>query len=356
MIRLSKIREKIKDLNIDGIIINNPENRRYLSKFSGSSGALLISADTAVIITDFRYWEQVAQEVSDFNLHKQGPNLWQSIISLIQELQWTKVGFEAGTLTYQEYQTLCSLAPTHLQFVPLNDLVEQQRSVKDEQEIAILAKAAQITDGALAKTLSIIKPGLKERELALEFDYQLRLQGASGNSFTTIAISGERSALPHGVPSEKEIVKGDLVLIDCGALYNGYCADLTRTMVVGNATAEQKRLYQIVLHAQELALDYLKAGLVGADVDKVARQFLTQQGYGDKFGHGLGHSVGLNIHESPRLSITEQNRIPAGAVITVEPGVYLPGWGGIRIEDLVVVGQTGIRNLTSSPKQHLMEL
>jgi Xaa-Pro aminopeptidase len=356
MDRLQKFRENIKTLDIDGTLITSPENRRYLSGFTGSAGTLLISADTALIVTDFRYWEQVAREVSSFVLHKQGPDLWQSIIKLIQQLHWKKIGFEAGSLIFKEYQNLCSLAPKELQFVPLYDLVERQRWVKDEQEIAIIANAAEITDRALAKTLPIIKPGLKERELALEFDHQLRLQGAAGNAFTTIAISGERTSLPHGTPSEKEIAAGDLVLIDCGALYQGYCADLTRTMVVGTASTEQKRLYQIVLQGQEIALNYLKAGLVGSEVDKMTREFLARQGYGENFGHGLGHSVGLNIHESPRLSATEQNSIPAGAVITVEPGIYLPGWGGIRIEDLVVVAEKGIRNLTSSPKKDLLEL
>ncbi len=356
MTRLFKFREKLKNLDVDGVLITNPQNRRYLSNFSGSSGALLISPDKAVIMTDFRYWEQVAEEVSDFELKKQGPLFWQSVMELLAKFHWTKIGFEASSLTFGEYQNLTNLASHSMQFVPMNDLVEKLRWIKDEQEINTLAKAERITDAALAKTLEIIKPGLKEKELALEFDHQLRLQGAEGNSFTTIAISGERTSLPHGVASDREIQVGDLVLIDCGALYQGYCADLTRTMVMGQASAEQKRIYKIVLQAQELALNYLKAGLIGSEVDKVARQFLAEQGYGQNFGHGLGHSVGLNIHESPRLSVTEQNPIPVGATITVEPGVYIPGWGGIRIEDLVVVEETGIRNLTSSPKKDLIEL
>jgi Xaa-Pro aminopeptidase len=355
MDRLQKFRENVKGLNINGVLINNSENRRYLSGFTGSAGALLISADTAVIITDFRYWEQVSRQAGDFVLHKQGPNLWQSIVASLQELQWTKIGFEAGSLTFQEYQNLCQLAP-NLQFVPLNDLVERQRWIKDQQEIELLARAARITDQALANTLAMLRPGMREREIALEFDHQLRLQGASGSAFTTIAISGKQTALPHGAPSEKAIAPGDLILIDGGALFEGYHADLTRTVVLGKASAEQKRLYGIVLQAQELALNFLKSGLAGSEVDKVAREFLSQQGYGEYFGHGLGHSVGLNIHESPRLSMTEQNLIPAGAVITVEPGVYIPGWGGIRIEDLVVVESDGIRNLSGSPKRELIEV
>ncbi|HBE80430.1 MAG TPA: hypothetical protein DDW65_22000 [Firmicutes bacterium] len=355
--RLQKFRENLKNLNLDGVLISNSENSRYLSGFSGSSGVLLISADTAAIITDFRYWEQVSQEVKDFQLYKQGPNLWQSIVALVQKLHWTKIGFEAATLTYQDYQTFCNLVPKNVQLIPQNNLVEHQRWVKDTAEIALLSTAEQITDRAFAETLPIIKPGIKEREIALEFDHQLRLQGAEGNSFTTIVVSGARSALPHGEASDKKVAVGDLVTIDGGALFQGYHADMTRTVVVGKGSEEQKRLYQVVLQAQELALQSLKAGLIGFEVDKIARDFLSQHGYGgDKFGHGLGHSVGLNIHESPRLAVTEQNPIPAGAVITVEPGVYIPGWGGVRIEDLVVVKLDGIRNLTASPKKELIEL
>jgi Xaa-Pro aminopeptidase len=356
MNRLQKIREKIKNLDVDGVMITNPQNRRYLSNFSGSDGVLLISSDTAAIMTDFRFFEQVEEEVSGFVLEKQGPLFWQSVVELFRKYHWKRVGFEASAVTFQDYKTLTDLVPAPIQLVPLNDLVETLRWVKDQQEIELLAKAEQITDTALQKTMALVKPGMKEREMALEFDYQLRLQGAEGNSFTTIALSGERSSLPHGVPSEREIRPGDLVLLDCGALYQGYCADLTRTMVMGTASAEQKGIYQIVLRAQELALAHLKAGLIGSEVDKVARVFLAEQGYGQNFGHGLGHSVGLNIHESPRLSVTEKNFIPANAVITVEPGVYIPGWGGIRIEDLVVVEENGIRNLSGSPKQALIEL
>lgn len=356
MSRLQILQAGLKALNLDGILITNPENRRYLSGFSGSAGVLLISATEAFIVTDFRYWEQVSQEVGGFTLHKQGLNLWQSVGELIQTLKWKRIGFEASNLTFHEHQTLGKLIATNTKLVPTSDQVEKQRWVKEENEIALIAQAAKITDLALEKTLSIIKPGIKEREIALEYDYQLRLNGAEGNAFKTIVISGLRSALPHGAATEKTVVPGELVLIDGGALFQGYHADLTRTVVLGKATVEQKRIYEIVLQAQQKALEYLKAGLVGSSVDNVAREFLAREGFKDFFGHGLGHSVGLAIHESPRLSPTEVNMVPQGAVITVEPGVYLPEWGGIRIEDLVVVESDGIRNLTSSPKQSLIEL
>ena len=198
---------------------------------------------------------------------------------------------------------------------------------------------------------------MREREVALEFDYQLRINGASGSAFETIVAFGSHASFPHGAPdAEKILVPGDLIIIDGGAVFQGYHADLTRTAVLGKADAKQKEVYKIVLQAQEAALAYLKAGLIGSEVDRVARDLIAAQGYGVNFGHGLGHSVGLAIHENPRLSPTETLPIPAGAVITVEPGIYLPGWGGVRIEDLVVVAEQGIRNLTQAAKSELFEV
>jgi Xaa-Pro aminopeptidase len=356
MTRLQKIRDGFCHLNLDGMLISHPENRQYLSGFTGSTGVLLISASQAVILTDFRYWEQVKYEVKDFEMVKQGPNPWRSIIDFIMKSHWRRVGFEAGGVTYHEYQMLHDAALPGLEFQPINDLVEQIRWVKDFTEIELLAKAAQITDSAWKNSLHLIKPGVKEQEIALEFDYQLRLNGADGSAFTTIVASGRRSALPHGVASTKEILPGDLIIIDGGALYKGYHADMTRTVVLGKANPEQLKIYNIVLKAQQEALDYLKSGLTGTTVDKVARDIIGQRGYGEYFGHGLGHSVGLNIHERPRLSQSESSKIPAGAALTVEPGIYIPEWGGVRIEDLVIVENDSCRNLTGSPKNDLIEL
>jgi Xaa-Pro aminopeptidase/Xaa-Pro dipeptidase len=355
MSRLQRFREQLKQLNLDGMIITNLQNRRYLSGFTGSSGVLLISESKAVIVTDFRYWQQVSEEVKDFDLHRQGPNLWQSVFQFIKGLSWKQVGFEAAGINYYEYQQWKEIAP-QLELVPTNDLVEQLRWIKDEAEISKLAEAARITDYAWENTIKIMKPGVKEMDLALEFDYQLRLNGAEGSAFTTIVASGARSALPHGTATAKEILPGDLVVIDGGALYQGYHADMTRTVVLGNATSEQFKIYDIVLSAQMEALANLKAGLTGKTVDGVAREIIVRHGHEEHFGHGLGHSVGLDIHERPRLSQTEIAQVPAGAAVTVEPGIYIPGWGGIRIEDLVIVEKDGYRNLTGSPKNQLIEI
>jgi Xaa-Pro aminopeptidase len=357
MSRIQKCRDGIAELGLDGMLISNPENRRYLSGFSGSAGVLLISGAQAFLVTDFRYWEQARQELAaeEFELFKQGPDLWRSAGDIIGSLGWKKIGFEAESLTYHEYQILENILGDK-QFTATTGLVEKLRRTKEPVEIESLARAAEITDTAWRETLKIIKPGVREQEIALEFDYQLRVNGAEGSAFTTIVASGSRAALCHGLASTKPVQKGELLIIDGGALYQGYHGDMTRTVVIGKADPEQVKVYQIVLEAQQKALAVLKAGLTGNIVDQVARDYITSKGYGAYFGHGLGHSVGLQIHEQPRLATTDSSEIPVGAVITVEPGIYLPGWGGVRIEDLVAVERLGIRNLTGSPKHDLIEI
>ena len=356
MDRLTKLREAMQKMDLDGMLITAPQNQRYLSGFSGGEGALLIGADTAVIVTDFRYWEQVAQEVKAFTLHKQTEKLLPTIARLLTEMKWRRIGFESAQVTFGEYQLLRELIPAGQELIPAGEMVAEIRWIKDAEEIELLAQAEAITDRAWQATMQLIKAGVQERELALEFDYQIRKNGAEGNSFTTIVASGFRGALPHASASSKTIAPGELVTLDGGALYHGYCADLTRTVVLGKADPKQHEVYQTVLEAQERALKVLRAGMIGSKVDAVARDYIAGRGYGANFGHGLGHSVALQIHEEPRLSLTETHEIPVGAVITVEPGIYLPGWGGVRIEDLVVVETDGIRNLTNSPKQNLIEL
>lgn len=356
MSRLDNLRKQLRERELDGILIFNRENRRYLSGFTGSAGVLAIDGRQAFLVTDFRYWEQAAIESKDFELYKQGPQLWPSIGELLRKLDWKRIAFEAGGLTYFEYQNLEPVLAPNTGLTPVNGLVEELRRIKESCEVELIAKAAAITDSAWEKTIRRIKPGVKERDLALEFDYQLRLEGAEGNAFPTIVAFGARTALPHAAPGETEVKGGDFVLIDGGATYQGYNADLTRTVVLGKAHQEQRRIYQLVLQAQMEALKYMKAGLTGREIDEKARDVIAEAGYGDYFGHGLGHCVGLNIHENPRLSPSESHQILAGAVITVEPGIYLPKWGGVRIEDLVVVEEDGIRNLTEAPKDQLLEI
>lgn len=356
MSRLEKLRINLRERDLEGVLITNRENRRYLSGFTGSAGALVIGLAEAFLVTDFRYWEQAASESKGFEIYKQGPQLWAGIGELLQKLKWERIGFEAGTLTYEEYQKLDEVIAPSVSLTPVTGLVEELRRVKEDGEVELIAQAAAITDTAWEKTIARIGPGVKERDLALEFDYQLRLSGAEGSAFPTIVAFGARAALPHAAPGGKEISNGDFVLIDGGALYQGYNADLTRTVVFGKAGPEQRRIYELVLKAQLEALEHMRAGMTGKEIDGKAREVISQARYGDNFGHGLGHSVGLNIHENPRLSPHESGTIPKGAVVTVEPGIYLPDWGGVRIEDLVVVEENGIRNLTGAPKERLLEI
>jgi Xaa-Pro aminopeptidase len=354
--RLRKFREGLAAAPVGGMIITDGENRRYLSGFTGSAGVLVIDAAHAFLVTDFRYWEQATAETRDFELYKQGVDLYRSVVELVGTLQWPAVGFEPESLTYQGYQKFKELLPLATQCVPVPGVVRRQRAAKDQVEIEWLAEAARLTDYAWQKTLALLKPGVRETEAALEFDYQLRINGAEGSAFPTIVASGWRSALPHGGPTSKKLLSGELVLLDGAARYRGYHADMTRTVVLGKATSKQREIYRIVLDAQEKALETIRAGLTGRAIDAVARETIAAKGYGEYFGHGLGHSVGLNIHENPRLAPTETGAIPLGATVTVEPGIYLPNWGGVRIEDLVVVETDGVRNLTGSPKEQLLEV
>jgi Xaa-Pro aminopeptidase len=356
MDRLQIFRENLRKSQVDGMIVTHPENRRYLSGFTGSAGILLIGPDRALLAVDFRYWEQAALEAESFETVKSGKNLFQGIAEQIAALNWRTVGFEPEGLTYRDYQDLRGILPELVELKPLPDFISQQRGVKEPAEIELLAKAARITDLAWKKTLQCIKPGIKESEVGLEFDYQLRLNGAEGSAFDTIVASGPRAALPHAAPTDRKIRTGDLVIIDGGAKYRGYHGDMTRTVVLGKADSKQREIYRIVLEAQRKALESIRPGVIGKVVDAVARDYISAEGYGEYFGHGLGHSVGLNIHENPRFSPYEEQSIPAGTVITVEPGIYVPEWGGVRIEDLVVVEENGIRNLTGSPKRDLIEL
>ncbi len=356
MARLKAIRQKLLKLKLDGMLITNAMNRRYLSGFTGSAGVLLVGVEEALLVTDFRYWKQVAEEVSWFHLHKQQGKLWEEVTNLIAKFGWQKVAFEAGSLTYGEYQVLADALKDQCELVPVIDLIEQERVTKDKDEIAMIVEAAKITDQAWAATLPLIKPGVKEMELALEFDYQLRRHGAERSAFPTIVAFGARGALCHAQPGMKELQLGEMVILDGGAVYQGYHADMTRTVILGKADQKQRQIYQTVLEAQIAVLEILKGGLLGREVDQIAREIITKAGYGDSFGHGLGHSVGLEIHENPRLSPLETGIIPSWSVVTVEPGIYLPDWGGVRIEDLVVVLPDGIQNLTRSDKMELLEL
>lgn len=351
--RLSNLRDFLSKENLDAIIINKPENRRYFSGFTGTSGILLISLKAAALITDFRYVEQANKQATCFTIIEHKKSIIEMLAEVMQTNGFTKIGFEGDFFTYNEFANLAKLI-RDIQLKPVE--LDGLRSVKDTSEIDDLKKAVAISDKAFAHILSFIKPGISEMEVAVELENCMRRLGSQKPAFDTIIASGIRSSLPHGVASEKKIANGDFVTMDFGAVYNGYHSDITRTVCVGKANAKQKEIYQLVLEAHLAGEAAISIHKTGKEIDTEVRQIIINAGYGQYFGHGLGHGVGLAIHEFPRLSPSSTcDNLRENMVVTVEPGVYLPDWGGVRIEDTVVVTTNGCEVLTKSSK-HLIEL
>ncbi|KKI93001.1 Xaa-Pro dipeptidase [Bacillus sp. SA1-12] len=349
MIKLEKIRNRFKELSIDGLLITSKFNRRYMTGFTGTAGVAVISLDKAVFITDFRYTEQAAKEVEGFEIVKHTGPIIEEVAAVVKQLGIKRLGFEQDHLTYQAY-TSYKNAITDTEFVPVSDAVEKLRLIKSSSEIKILKEAAEIADAAYKHILTFVKPGLKEIEVANELEFFMRKNGAESSSFDMIVASGYRSALPHGVASNKEIEKGDFVTLDFGAYYKGYCSDITRTFAVGQPSDELKNIYAIVLEAQMRGMNGIKPGMSGKEADALTRDYITQQGYGEYFGHSTGHGLGMEVHEGPALSFRSDAILEPGMVVTVEPGIYIAGLGGVRIEDDTVITESGNESLTHSPK------
>lgn len=352
-VRLQRLRQLLVEHGLEALLITNAYNRRYMTGFTGSAGYVIVTADQAILLTDFRYTEQAASQATQYDvlLHEAKPMA--SVKSALERFGIRSVGFEQGDLTYSMYLSCRSqLAPIDL--VPTDQLVEKLRMVKDDDELRIMREAAQLADAAFQHILTRIKPGVSERQLSAELEYYMRMNGADSSSFDTIVASGVRSALPHGVASDKLLQRGDFITFDFGAYYKGYCSDLTRTVVLGSPSERHQEIYDIVLEAQETALAGIRPGMTGSAADALARDVIKRHGYGDYFGHGTGHGLGMEIHESPRLSLLSETILEPGMVVTVEPGIYIPGFGGVRIEDDVVITPDGKQVLTGSPKQLLM--
>lgn len=338
---------------LDGIIVTKPENRLYFSGFAGSAGMLVISrTQVPLLLTDFRYIEQAKQQAPVYQIIRHGATVYDSLAESVKKLGLVRLGFESDFVTWEAYQKLKScLSGQKLSPVKLDRL----RMIKDQTELALLTRAVEIADAAFKQTLPVIKPGITELDIALELEYRMRKLGAEKPAFDTIVASGARGALPHGRASDKIIATGDFITMDFGAVYAGYHSDMTRTVAAGTADARQREIYRLVLAAQLAGINAVQAGKTGREVDLAAREVIAEAGYSEHFGHGLGHGVGLFIHEEPRLSPASDSKLAAGMVVSVEPGIYLPGWGGVRIEDLVVVAADGCRVLTASSKD-LIEL
>jgi len=347
--RLNVFRKTIEDHNLDAMLITNPINRQYLSSFDGSSGMLLVSKDNAYLVTDFRYIEQATAQAKEFEVKRWKDNLYEELGALIKEKSWGKLGFESKHVVYSVYNDMKDKISVEL--IPVEDAVKNQRMVKSSSEQDILRRGAKILDQAFNYICSIIKPGMSEADLALELEIFLRRQGAEKPSFQFIVASGVRGAMPHGTASDKIMQQGELVTIDYGGVFEGYATDMTRTVALGKPGQKAREIYKLVLEGQQKASRAVKPFLKACEVDAVARGIFEKAGYGQYFGHGLGHGIGLETHEFPVLNQHSKTVLEAGMAVTVEPGIYIPQWGGVRIEDMVIITDHGPELLTNSPHE-----
>ena len=348
MEKLKKLQKVLEQKNLDAILITNPFNRRYITGFTGSAGVAIVSKDTSVFITDFRYIEQATEQAKEFTIIEHTGEIELEINKQCKNLNAKTVGFEMNDVTYASFERYRNAMDVEL--IPESGIIENIRLFKTADELVIMKKAAEIADAAYEHIQSFIKPGVREIEIANELEFFMRKQGATSSSFDIIVASGYRSALPHGAASDKEIQIGELVTMDYGALYQGYCSDITRTVAVGNISDELTTIYNTVLEAQLRGVKGIKPGMTGKEADALTRDYITEKGFGAYFGHSTGHGLGMEVHEEPRLSSASDTILAPGMVVTVEPGIYIPLVGGCRIEDDIVITESGNERLTHATK------
>ena len=345
--RLAALADGLTAAHVDGLLVTSLPNIRYLTGFSGSSALLFVTPRDIVLITDFRYQTQIAEEVGALaHIIIEPQSLWSGLWQQLAQLPYVEVaGFESAHLLHRDFQRLLE-AGARCQWRPTVDLVETLRERKDDQEVALIEHANSIATRALERTLPQVRAGMTELEIAGVLEKALRDEGSEGFPFPSIVASGPRSALPHARSTDRRVAAGEFLLLDFGAETGGYCADVTRTFVVGHAAPEQREIYEVVRTANESASRQVRAGMSGRDADAIARDYIEQRGFGELFGHSLGHGLGLEVHEAPRLARTADGALAEGAVVTIEPGIYRAGWGGVRIEDDVFLAADGPRILT----------
>lgn len=346
----SRVEKLFKSSNCDAYLITSPENLYYFSGFTGGEGALFLTRSEMLLFTDSRYTVQAKLEAPDFLVFDVAEKPLMKFLKDKKE----PIGFEDGFCTFREFLNLKKNAPS-VTFVPATEEIQKVRMIKTDTEIALIEKAASIADDAFLYILPRIKPEKTEKEIALDLEFFMRKNGAEGTSFETISASGVRSSMPHGIATDKKIEIGDFLTLDFGCKFRGYCSDMTRTVVLGKASERQKEIYETVLKAQRAALENIRAGMKTKEIDAVARNMIENAGFKGCFGHGLGHSLGLEVHEKPSLSPKSEDILQENMLMTIEPGIYIDGFGGVRIEDLVVVTKDGYKNLVHSPKE-LIEL
>ena len=352
--RMDQLVAKLPEKALDAMLISGPENRRYLSGFTGSAGYLLISKAHAVLVTDSRYTEQATNQAPQYQV-LQVRSGWDWLMEWLEETGTKRMGFESQNMTVATYNNLLEALKQHdslsqVSLVPTSGLAEVQRTIKDTEELAMLQKAIDASDAAMEAVCPEIREGMTEREVAWRMEVAMRDLGADGLSFETIVAAGPNGAMAHHRPSDRTIGRGEPIVLDMGAQVGGYCSDITRTVVVGEPDETFRKVYDTVLGAQLTAINTVKAGMTGEECDGLARTVIAEAGYGDNFGHGLGHGVGLAVHEFPRVGPKSPDLLQTDTVFTVEPGIYISGWGGVRIEDIVILGSDGATTLSKASK------
>lgn len=353
--RIAQVRAYLEEQNLDALLISDPNSRRYLSGFTGSAGMLLIGRFEAQIAADFRYWEQAVQQAAGYDLFKTVGPLADWFGDLVRPFGGRKIGFESASVTYEIFRQMRELIGNlppgdRSELVPTVGVVEGMRAIKDAEEVAALERVIALGDAAFESVAERIEPGWTEQQVAWEIEQYVRTHGGDGMSFQTIVAGGPWGAMPHARARDVVLEAGHGVVIDMGALVDGYCSDMTRTIFLGEPDARFKSIYDIVLTAQLTAEELIEEDMEGEAAHKLAHHVIEEAGYGEQFGHGLGHGIGLQVHEAPRIALRSTDVLKNGMVFSVEPGIYLTEWGGIRIEDLVVLENGRCRVLTAAPK------
>jgi len=351
--RLKRLRQKLASEEIDALLISQPENGFYLSGFSGSSGWLLITQEEAVLATDFRYLEQAKLQAPGYELFQISANMEDWLPKLLAKLSLKSLGFEGRHITFTIHKQLTKIMnklKSRPKLTPLDGLVESFRVIKEPEEIELINQAAAISDGALEYTQDMIHTDMSEKEVAWEIEKFLRQHGSEALPFEVIVASGPNSALPHHQPSSRTIKPGEPIIIDIGARVGGYSSDVSRTICLDKADDKFNQIYDSVLGAQLTAIALIKEGMTGEDADKSARTVIEEAGYADAFGHGLGHGIGLEAHEQPHLAPDSKGKLQNGMAFTIEPALYFTGWGGVRIEDTVVLQDGKLRLISKARK------
>ncbi len=350
MDRVGRLVAGFAAVEIDGLLAGTESNRHYLSGFAGSAGSLLVTPQRRVLITDGRYTEQAGMQAPDYEIVIHTGPILEQVAATVTESGVRRLGFDPGTTTVAAFQDLAERLGEGIELVATPGMVETLRQVKDEHELTIMRRAIGMADDVLAMVERVLVPGAKERDVATQIEHEFRTLGAQKTSFDAIVATGTNGAMPHHLPDDTVVQAGEPVVVDIGGIVDGYCSDITRTFCPGGRTAHFDEIYAIVLEAEEAAIAGVAVGMGGWEVDALARAVIADAGYGEYFGHGTGHGVGIDVHEAPRLAESATDTLEAGMVHSIEPGIYLPEWGGVRIEDLLLVTADGVEVLTAAPK------